>query len=259
MKVKFQETINKKTDKELETISKDYVFYSEEERLIALRELEVRGKLTKELSEVKRDLEFEKELSANAKRKEFENSEHRIEDQPTITLRITPFKQIRSLFFVLFFGFLVVIIIQLTDSFDLSNAPKLDLSGKIIFFTFFAAFISFFVLSVLFIHIDYFIRNRNEEYEIRDKLIIRRKNGIETYYSRKDIDDIHLYHTESEFSLPSKRPPWAHYHFVKILMKSGEVLYLTSLFYPSGLKKILDGYIKVSYLSETRWFPTTLY
>ena len=48
MKANFQETIKQKTDKELEIISKDCVFYSEEERLIALKELESRNGLSKE-------------------------------------------------------------------------------------------------------------------------------------------------------------------------------------------------------------------
>jgi hypothetical protein len=57
MKVNFQETVKQKTDKELETISKDYVFYSEEERLIALNELESRNGLTKELLASKNNIE----------------------------------------------------------------------------------------------------------------------------------------------------------------------------------------------------------
>jgi len=57
MKANFQEIVKQKTDKELETISKDYVFYSEEERLIALNELESRNGLTKELLASKKDIE----------------------------------------------------------------------------------------------------------------------------------------------------------------------------------------------------------
>jgi len=266
MKLNFRETINQKTDRELETISKDYVFYSEEERLIALREMEVRGILTKQQSVEKRELEseFEKELfRADAKRVKFEdsdeNSEHPTEDPPTITLRITPLNQIRSLSWLLFFVFvfvsMIIIVSQFADDNYLSKLPDRELSEKIIFFTFFAAFISFFFLSILHIHIDYLIRNRNEEYEIGDNMIIRRKNGIETYYSCEDISDIHLYQVDSMRIM--RLPPWSDYHFVKILMKSGEVLYLTSLLYPSGLDEILDDYIRVSYLNETRWFPAT--
>jgi len=42
-KLNFKETIKQKTDKELEIISKDHVFYSEDERLLALKELELRN------------------------------------------------------------------------------------------------------------------------------------------------------------------------------------------------------------------------
>jgi len=57
MKVNFQENVKQKTDKELEIISKDYVFYSEEERLIALNELEYRNNLSEELMMSKKSIE----------------------------------------------------------------------------------------------------------------------------------------------------------------------------------------------------------
>ena len=58
MKVNFKETIKRKTDKDLEIISKDYVFYSEEERLIAISELEARSGLSTELTKTKQSLEL---------------------------------------------------------------------------------------------------------------------------------------------------------------------------------------------------------
>ena len=57
MKLNFQETIKNKTDRELEIISKDYVFYSEEERLIALSELEIRNSITEESLKRKKEIE----------------------------------------------------------------------------------------------------------------------------------------------------------------------------------------------------------
>jgi hypothetical protein len=65
MKVNFKETIKRKTDKELEIISNDYVFYSEEERFVALNELKYRNVLSKELSETKKEIEssIEKDFS----------------------------------------------------------------------------------------------------------------------------------------------------------------------------------------------------
>ena len=68
MKVNFQEIVKQKTDKELEIISKDYVFYSEEEQLIALNELESRGSLTKELLISKKDIEYSKEMEEDEKK-----------------------------------------------------------------------------------------------------------------------------------------------------------------------------------------------
>ena len=62
MKVNFQETVKQKTDKELEIISKDYVFYSEEERLVALNELESRNNLSEELLTSKKNIESSLEI-----------------------------------------------------------------------------------------------------------------------------------------------------------------------------------------------------
>ncbi len=49
MKDNFSAAIRQKTDRELEIISNDVVFYSERERLLALNELEKRGSLSAEL------------------------------------------------------------------------------------------------------------------------------------------------------------------------------------------------------------------
>jgi len=57
MKENFQETIKQKTDRELEVISKDYAFYSEKERFVAIKELEFRNSLTKELLAAKSRIE----------------------------------------------------------------------------------------------------------------------------------------------------------------------------------------------------------
>ncbi|MDR2890313.1 MAG: hypothetical protein LBV18_01710 [Alistipes sp.] len=60
MKIGFQENIHQKTDRELSMICKDVSFYSSEERLIALNELERRGALTPEMSESKKFIEEER-------------------------------------------------------------------------------------------------------------------------------------------------------------------------------------------------------
>jgi hypothetical protein len=62
MKENFKETIKQRTDKDLEKISTDGVFYSEEERLIALNELELRSGLSKEMAETKQSIELSMEI-----------------------------------------------------------------------------------------------------------------------------------------------------------------------------------------------------
>ena len=62
MKANFQETVKQKTDKELEIISKDYAFYSAEERLVALNELESRNNLSEELLMNKKNIESSIEI-----------------------------------------------------------------------------------------------------------------------------------------------------------------------------------------------------
>ena len=65
MKEIFFETVKQKTDKELEVISKNYAFYSEEERLIALNELESRCQLSEELLKIKKYIEYSKQIELN--------------------------------------------------------------------------------------------------------------------------------------------------------------------------------------------------
>ena len=62
MRANFEELVKLKTDRELEVISKDHVFYSQEERLIALNELEARNCLSNELTKTKRSLELYKKM-----------------------------------------------------------------------------------------------------------------------------------------------------------------------------------------------------
>ena len=57
MKTNFQKTVKQETNKRLEEISKDYVFYSIEERFLALKELEHRNGLSNELIDLKKDIE----------------------------------------------------------------------------------------------------------------------------------------------------------------------------------------------------------
>ena len=182
-----------------------------------------------------------------------------MKNHSSIILKIKFLKQLRSIFpFLVFFCCWTGVFFYYFQDVNFSNVPPLTLKG-IIVLAFGISLLAFITLPALLFHIDYFIRNRHEEYEIGNKKIIKRKNGEETVCNFEEIEDIHMYVTPPKFREDLRFTAWDDYHFAKIIMKSGEVLYLTSLLYPSGIDKVLKKYFKgMSYLSVKCWFPTTL-
>ena len=179
-------------------------------------------------------------------------------------LKITFFNHFKSLFWLIFLfsclfsGILYMSIkdTNLSNNNGLFNLPLGDLFALL----FGAVVFSFPTLPALFFHLDYLMRNKNEEYEIGNKKIIKKKNGVEKVYNFEDIYDVYMYVSLPKFRKdPFIITAWDDYHYAKIIMKSGEVLYLTSLLYPSGLEKVFKQYMKgVNYWRERRLFPTTL-
>jgi hypothetical protein len=168
-----------------------------------------------------------------------------MKENSSIILKITFLKHIKSLSVPL----LLIVVASFIDL-------LLPGGSQYFIFTAISAVLS---LPAFFLHIDYFIRNRQEEYEIGNQKIIRRKNGVEKYYRLEDIAKIYLYYPQTLNAQSNYVGIWSHYHYAKIVLKSGEVLYLTSLLYPFGLEEILGKYLKVPFLSEYRWLPATLY
>ncbi|MDD4972401.1 MAG: hypothetical protein PHT07_23475 [Paludibacter sp.] len=85
----------------------------------------------------------------------------------------------------------------------------------------------------LYLHIEYWIKNKGEEYEIRDSEIIQRKYGKEKCYKNQDIEKIIVYlspslYKNSNFHLLSIES----YHYARIRLKTGEEIVLTCLLAP---------------------------
>lgn len=85
----------------------------------------------------------------------------------------------------------------------------------------------------LYLHIDYWLKNRGEEYEIRDSEIILRKHGKVISYRNQDIEKIIVYlspslYKNSNFHLLAIES----YHYAKIRLKTGDELILTCLLEP---------------------------
>lgn len=94
----------------------------------------------------------------------------------------------------------------------------------------------------LYLHIEYWIKNRGEEYEIRDNEIILRKHGKEMSYKNQDIEKIIIYlspslYKNSNFHLLAIES----YHYAILRLKTGDEVVLTCLLAPrmdKALKQI---------------------
>lgn len=85
----------------------------------------------------------------------------------------------------------------------------------------------------LYLHFEYWLMNKNVEYEINDSEIIQIKQGKETIYKNQDIEKIVVYLTpdlykNSNFHLLAI----GGYHYAKIFLKTGDELVVTCLLTP---------------------------
>ena len=93
-----------------------------------------------------------------------------------------------------------------------------------------------------YLHILYYLKNRNEEYEIRDDALIKRHNGETTIYQNSEIEKIIIHlspalYENSNFHTTSIQG----YHYGVIKLKTGEELIITCLMAPridKSLKQI---------------------
>ncbi|MDR0332916.1 MAG: hypothetical protein LBI15_05575 [Dysgonamonadaceae bacterium] len=118
------------------------------------------------------------------------------------------------------------------------------------------------VLPAIILHIDYYQRNKNTEYEIlKDKIIVR-KNYCENIYMKSDIEEIFVYDPRNFFHrwIWIYRTSFYKYNFVRIDMKNGESLYLTSLLYSGKVENVVKDYFSgIPYELIKRVFCTTRY
>ena len=112
----------------------------------------------------------------------------------------------------------------------------------------------FWASPAIFVHIDYYQRNKNTEYEILPDKMLVRKRLREATYMKSDIKEIHVYISNDG------RISATDYNFVRIDMKNDESIYLTSLLYPRKAEDIVKKYFTgVPYYIIRRSLCTTLY
>lgn len=119
---------------------------------------------------------------------------------------------------------------------------------------------SFQNIPAIFLHIEYLKQNKGEEYELCGNRIIMHKDGLETVYGSDEIKSITIYVSPNYYRGDIYFTGFENYHFARILLNSGKVLYLTSLLAPGGIDKVLSSHLKdIPYRKVKRLFATTLY
>jgi len=88
-------------------------------------------------------------------------------------------------------------------------------------------------IPALFLHFEYWLKNKGEQYEVRDTKLIRRKGSEETHIRNDEIEKIIVYlspslYMNSNFHLLAIES----YHYAVVKLKSGEELALTCLLAP---------------------------
>lgn len=97
------------------------------------------------------------------------------------------------------------------------------------------------LLPALYLHFEYWTKNKGEEYEVRDTELIHRKGGEETHYENNDIEKIIVYlspalYKNSNFHLLAIEG----YHYAIVKLKTGEELILTCLLAPRIDKSLMQ-------------------
>ncbi len=163
-------------------------------------------------------------------------------------LKITAMRQFKALSYFLFYLFAITIAYFYTINLDEA------------FYVIFGPLSFFLVFPTLFLHFEYIYRNKKEEYELCGDKIIRRKENNVSFYNKEDIKKVEIYVSPNYFSNDLYFTAYANYHFAKVYLVSGEILYITSLLAPGGIDKAFSLYLKeIPYRRIKRLFATTLY
>lgn len=99
--------------------------------------------------------------------------------------------------------------------------------------SFFGVFILIYALPTFYLHIEYWLENRGESYEVRSDGLTRWKSGQEVGYSNNEIDRIEIYMSPAMYKRSSFHLlGFEAYHYAKVVLKNGEELIITCLLSP---------------------------
>ena len=150
--------------------------------------------------------------------------------------------------FAALFSLLVVIVLMLAVLAYLEFHPDMVFIFSI-----------FFVLDAapaLYLHIEYYLCNRGEEYGLKPGELIQYKDGEERRFTKEDIERIKVYmaasvYKGSNFHILSIES----YHYARIYLKNGEEIIITCLLAPKVEEAIKE--LNIPY-QRKKWLFNTL-
>lgn len=138
----------------------------------------------------------------------------------TRKLKITPFAH---------FAALLSLIIVSSMFFIVLVFLKFDSDAILVF----SAFLLIDAAPTLYLHFDYWAKNRGEEYELGEKQIIGRKGEEELCYNYSDVEKVIVYLSPSLFRNSNFHLlAIESYHYAVVRLRTGEELILTCLLAP---------------------------
>ena len=112
-----------------------------------------------------------------------------------------------------------------------------------------------YTIPVIYLHLEYYLRNRGEEYEIRNGELIQYRNGEERRFTKESIERIKVYMSASMYKGSSfQLLAIESYHYARIYLKSGEEIIITCLLAPKVEEAIKE--LNIPYQKKKRFFST---
>lgn len=117
-------------------------------------------------------------------------------------------------------------------------------------------FYSIFFIPALFLHAEYYFKNRGQQLEVlENEIILREGNGQVRKYLNRDLQKIVLYKSASLDKGGIPMTPIESYHYARIIPKQGEEIVVTNLM-ASDVEKIINNIKWVPYERKKRLFAS---
>jgi hypothetical protein len=136
----------------------------------------------------------------------------------------------------------------------LAGGIYFKLNSEAILFGF--VFYSIFFLPSLYLHIEYYLKNRGQRLEVlENEIILHDRNGQVRRYANQDLQKIVLYKSASLDQGGIPLTPIESYHYARIIPKQGEEIILTCLMAPN-VEEAIKQIKWVSYERKKRLFAS---